>query len=196
MEAKKIYAKLYAIQQKVEAVKKDAKNPHFKNTYFDINSLIEHVKPLLEEQKLLIMQPLTNLNGVPAIATVFIDSESGERVEYTIPLPVDNNPQKMGSSITYYRRYALQSILFLQAEDDDGNVGAGNAPAKKQYVENFEYITKNGYFGFKKWPHKASGEMKYMCKNIKDDKPHEWYKYPGLYEAAIAKAKDKDSKTN
>jgi hypothetical protein len=35
-------------------------------------------------------------------------------------LPNLQDPQ-LGSAITYYRRYTLQSLLGLQAEDDDGN---------------------------------------------------------------------------
>jgi hypothetical protein len=36
----------------------------------------------------------------------------------------------MGSAITYYRRYTLQSILSLQAVDDDGNMAS--EPVKEQ----------------------------------------------------------------
>ena len=44
-----------------------------------------------------------------------------------------SDPQKMGSMITYYRRYTLQSLLGLQAEDDDANAAskASQAPEKK-----------------------------------------------------------------
>ena len=38
-----------------------------------------------------------------------------------INLPEISDPQKLGSAITYFRRYTLQSLLALQAEDDDGN---------------------------------------------------------------------------
>ena len=38
------------------------------------------------------------------------------------------DPQKMGSMITYYRRYTLQSLLGLQAEDDDGNSASQAKP--------------------------------------------------------------------
>ena len=31
------------------------------------------------------------------------------------------NPQKIGSAITYYKRYTLQSLYGLPSEDDDGN---------------------------------------------------------------------------
>jgi len=42
------------------------------------------------------------------------------------------DPQKLGSEITYYRRYTLQSLLALQAEDDDGNKASRPAPKKAE----------------------------------------------------------------
>ena len=44
-------------------------------------------------------------------------------------LPNLQDPQKLGSAITYFRRYTLQSLLGLQAEDDDGN--KASAPIKR-----------------------------------------------------------------
>jgi hypothetical protein len=35
-----------------------------------------------------------------------------------------DDPQKLGSAVTYYRRYTLQSLLGLQAEDDDANAAS------------------------------------------------------------------------
>jgi hypothetical protein len=40
-------------------------------------------------------------------------------IRYTCPLPELADAQKAGSAITYFRRYALQSLLALEAEDDD-----------------------------------------------------------------------------
>ena len=39
------------------------------------------------------------------------------------------DPQKMGSAITYLRRYTLQSLLGLQAADDDANMASGKKVA-------------------------------------------------------------------
>lgn len=126
---KTVYAKLLCVQKKVGAISKDARNPFFKSNYFDINKIIETVKPLLDENGLLVMQPLVTLgDATPAIATIFIDPESGESLKFITPLPIKEDPQKMGSLITYFRRFCLQSALFLQAEDDDGNDAAGKTP--------------------------------------------------------------------
>jgi len=122
--------KLLQFQQKVGAISKDSTNPYFKSKYFDINKLIEEVKPILNELELVLLQPLENINGKPALRTIIYDVNEGgctTIIDFTTPLPENPDPQKMGSVITYYRRYAIQSLLFLQAEDDDGN-SAAQAP--------------------------------------------------------------------
>ena len=120
--------KLFNIQNKVKAVKKDADNPFFKSKYFDINGLLAALKPLLNEEGLIVIQPLTTLEGgVNALKTLVIDAETDKTlVESVVALPSNVDPQKMGSAITYFRRYALQSLFLLEAEDDDANSATGN----------------------------------------------------------------------
>lgn len=119
--------KLLELQKAIGAIAKDSKNPFFKSNYFDINKLIQEVKPELNKLGLVLLQPLSHIEGHSAIKTLLIDTEGGETIEDITPLPTNTDPQKMGSAITYYRRYALQSLLFLQAEDDDGNKASGKS---------------------------------------------------------------------
>lgn len=129
---KELAKKLLEVQRELGAVKKDKENPFFSSSYADINTFIEVVKPVLNKHGLVFIQPLCSVEGVPAIKSVLIDAESGESIEDTVPMVFkDNDPQKVGSAITYYRRYALQSFLFLEAEDDDGNKASGNKTAIK-----------------------------------------------------------------
>ena len=124
-----IAVKLLEVQKELGAVKKDKKNPFFSSNYADINKFIEVVKPILNKHGLVLIQPLSNIEGQPAIRTILVDGESGDMMEDVMPIILkDNDPQKVGSAITYYRRYALQSFLFLEAEDDDGN--KASAPQK------------------------------------------------------------------
>src|SRR5574343_435914 len=114
--------KLLEFQQRVEAIKKDSQNPFFKSNYFDINSLLAEIKPLLSELRLVLTQPLQVLDGKNVLVTVVTDEETEEEILVSrILLPDLQDPQKLGSAITYYRRYSLQSLLALQAEDDDAN---------------------------------------------------------------------------
>ena len=125
--------KLIEFQKQVEAIKKDSKNPFFKSSYFDINSLLSAIKPTLNDLGLVLLQPLTHYEGKPALRTILLDGDK-ELINDLITLPELSDPQKMGSAITYYRRYAIQSLLVLQAEDDDGNLASGKQDYGKENV--------------------------------------------------------------
>lgn len=124
--------KLLALQAEIEPIKKDSNNPFFHSKYFDINSLIAVLKPLLTKHGLVLTQPL----GGNAVSSVITDVKSGEKIASTMILPEIQDPQKLGSAITYFRRYTLQSLLALEAEDDDANVASGKVdalPKKRAY---------------------------------------------------------------
>ena len=125
-----IYQKLLALQKEVGAIPKDSLNPFFKSKYFDINKLIEIIKPLLNTHGLIIVQTLSAINERPALKTALIDAETGEKIEDTTIITSIEDAQKMGAAITYFRRYAVQSMLFLQAEDDDANSASGKEVKK------------------------------------------------------------------
>ena len=112
-----IYKKLYKVQKEIGAISKDSTNPFYKSKYFDINSLIKQLMPILEKHNLLLLQPISEGSQYSKI----VDVDNGDSVESSLSLPIDLDAQKIGSAITYYRRYTLQSLLGLQAEDDDGN---------------------------------------------------------------------------
>lgn len=116
-DKKTLNQKVFALQAEVGAIAKDSKNPFFNSKYFDINGLIKHIQPLLEKNRLLLIQPIGN----KIVSSVIRCIDSNEQMVSEMELPNISDPQKMGSAITYYRRYTLQSLLALQAEDDDGN---------------------------------------------------------------------------
>jgi hypothetical protein len=127
METKTFFQKLYNLQGKVEAISKDSTNPYFKSKYFDVNALLRQITPMLQEEGLLLLQPIKQ----GEVASIIIDVDSGEKIESAMTLPDMTDPQKIGSAITYYRRYTLQSLLALQAEDDDGNQASKQKPVLK-----------------------------------------------------------------
>jgi hypothetical protein len=140
METKNIYQKLHEAKLEIGKVAKNAKNPHFKNTYADLNALIEAVEPILLDKGLVLLQPIKE-GKVFTIITSITDSVS---IESYIDLPNNLNPQQMGSAITYYRRYTLQSLLSLQAVDDDGQHASQPIKAQKKECDSatFEVVKK------------------------------------------------------
>ena len=120
-----IYNKLYKVQKEIGAISKDSTNPFYKSKYFDINSLIKQLTPILQKHNLLLLQPIEDDKQYSRI----IDLDGG-MVESSLVLPTDLDTQKIGGAITYYRRYTLVALLGLQAEDDDGNLSSGKTMPK------------------------------------------------------------------
>ena len=114
-----IYKKLFNAKKEIGKISKDSTNPFYKSKYFDINSLLEHVEPILQKHGLLLLQPIRD--GKVCTEIYDID-EDVKFLQSCLELTNQTDPQKRGSEITYYRRYTLQSLLGLQAEDDDANM--------------------------------------------------------------------------
>jgi hypothetical protein len=112
-----LYMKLHRAKMHIGKVVKNATNPHFKKSYADINALLETVEPILHENGLILLQPIHDT----VLTTQIIDIDSGQKVESWLTLPDIQDPQKIISATTYYRRATLQALLSLQAVDDDGN---------------------------------------------------------------------------
>lgn len=125
-----IYQKLHCAKQSMGKVIKNATNPHFKRSYADINSIIETVEPILMDCGLILMQPVKD----DKVYTVIIDVDNGDRFESYMTLPPITDAQKLGSAVTYFRRYTLVSLLSLQAVDDDGET-ASKAPKAKPTLD-------------------------------------------------------------
>jgi hypothetical protein len=117
---KELLKKLHAAKSEIGKISKDSTNPFFKSKYFDINQLLETVEPILHKNGLVVLQPIQD----NAVKSIIYEIESGESIESEMKLSEISDPQKRGSEITYFRRYTLQSLLSLQAEDDDANTAA------------------------------------------------------------------------
>ena len=133
-----INQKLFDLQQEIGTISKDASNPFYKSKYFDINSLINQLNPLLKKYRLLLLQPIEE--DCVYSKLICIDGTGG--VISALKLPEINDPQKLGSAITYYRRYTLASLLGLQAVDDDANVASGVVEEKKWLNPNTTEFSK------------------------------------------------------
>lgn len=135
---KNLLSKLAKFQEQIGTITKDLENPYFKSQYFDVNKVIEIIKPLLVKNGLVVMQPLQVQDGRNSISTFLFDIESGEEMTGQMFLPDNLKPQDLGSAITYFRRYALVSMLLLQGENDDD----GNSASQNKYTASTAPKTK------------------------------------------------------
>jgi hypothetical protein len=123
-----LFKALAAAQAEMESAKKDAANPFFKSKYADLAEVVR-VSKVIHKHGLSVMQMPVGKNELVTI----LAHESGEYIKSCYEMtPVKNDPQGVGSCITYQRRYALQAILGIPAEDDDGNAASSNVPEKPQ----------------------------------------------------------------
>jgi hypothetical protein len=76
----------------------------------------------------------------------------------------------MGSAITYYRRYTLQSLLALQAEDDDGN--GATKQVKKDSRPTLSVNRPGTEVPTPQWANILQGIEKGTVKTVKDVEKH------------------------
>lgn len=115
-----VMMKLWHAKQEIGKVYKNANNPHFKRSYADLNAILQTVEPILLAHGLLLIQPITD----GCVVTRIFDPESLTSVESSMRLPEGQNPQQMGSAVSYFRRYSLTSLLCLQTTDDDAELAS------------------------------------------------------------------------
>jgi len=122
----------------MQGAKKDKKNPFFKSSYADLASVFEAIRVPFAENGLAVTQTMELLDGFrQALVTTLLHC-SGESIQSKMVLPDIADPQKLGSAITYYRRYSLMAIAGIPAEDDDGNAASA---ATKDIKKPSKYIT-------------------------------------------------------
>lgn len=120
----------------VEA-KEDSKNPFFKSTYADLTSTWRACKDSLTANGLSITQGAGFVDGQAFLVTTLMHS-SGEWINSFYPLYLSKqDPQAMGSAVTYARRYALAAIVGVckEGEDDDAEK-AQNRAAPKEMISD------------------------------------------------------------
>ena len=140
-----IYTALAKAQGEFETATKNQKNPFFNSKYLTLGGVIEIIRKPFSTNGLSFLQFPTvkkDGNATTVIIRTVIAHESGETIENELILPVTiggriSDAQAIGSAITYARRYSLQSLVGISAdeEDDDGNSASGRVVETKQQVK-------------------------------------------------------------
>lgn len=133
----KIASALNKAQSELGSVVKGTVNPYYNSNYADINDVIKTIKEVLNKNEITYLQPLAvkEVAGVKVtvVETVLLHT-SGEFIssETEVVTKSEGDAQKYGAAITYSRRFGLQSIVGLPAEDDDGNTATGKKVEAKK----------------------------------------------------------------
>ena len=126
---KQIATALLKAQTEMTTPKKGSVNPFFKNKYADLNDVLSAVVPALNNNGIVLLQPLVNIEGKNYVKTVLMH-ESGETFESLAEIfcTKQNDAQAYGSGISYARRYSVSSICGIGSEDDDAQKAVQNKP--------------------------------------------------------------------
>jgi hypothetical protein len=139
--SKNLFAALNEARKQFGRASKDGYNPHLKNKFASLGSMLDATYEALDAHGLTINQkPMFNESGALVLRTTITHIESGESDCGDVPLLSDTrdgkvNPmQALGSAITYARRFGYESMTGLLRDDDDGNASGSphNAPARPQ----------------------------------------------------------------
>lgn len=131
----KLLTALEAAKREFKPLQKNGKNNFFKtqngvheySTLVDIKNATDEA---LNKHDLSLYYTITFENDLQFLTTNLVHTGTGQFITSRSVLGnVSNNPQQIGSAITYYRRYHIQAMLNLEADfDDDGNKASNPKP--------------------------------------------------------------------
>jgi len=124
---------LVTANKEVKNPQKNAVNPHFRNKYATLDSVIEAYKESYLSNGISVLENPVTKEGMVGVEVTLLH-ESGQYIThdpFMLP-PGKENAQGYGSSITYARRYALSAVMNIAADDDDdannSSINQNNVP--------------------------------------------------------------------
>ena len=183
---KNLAAAMAAAQSEMGAAIKGSSNPFFKSKYADLGSVIEAVKAPFAAHGLSYVQfPVSGENSV-GVTTRLMHS-SGEWLEQEFFIPLGKmDAQAAGSAITYARRYALQAIAGIPAEDDDGNAASQSAP---KFITAAQAKTINGLID-KTGSDKVKFCQAFKCQSVDELAAQQFNRAKELLESKLERKED------
>lgn len=127
--------KLLEVQKKLLTFNKDWNNPHFKSKYLTLDNLLEKLLPICNELDILVYHRMEE-NQV-----ITIVKSDKEEIKSVFPIIDFSNPQKIGSAITYAKRYNLWQIFNIVTDDDD-DWNKASEKSKQKFVFWVEQLEK------------------------------------------------------
>jgi hypothetical protein len=149
-----LVAALAKAQGEFGSALKDSDNPYYNSKYADLSSVINAVRPALSKHGIALVQT-SEADLERQTASVTTSLHCGEQwISCTAEAPAIGKGRKapdepaaltrfdvqtIGAVWTYLRRYTLQGLVGVPAEDDDGNsvVGNNNPIPTKQMAPKF-----------------------------------------------------------
>ena len=115
--------------------KLDKKNPHLRNNYASLTSVLKAGKKAFDQGCCLVQLPSV-VDGMVYLESILAHS-SGQWMKSTLCAPIGGNKgvqpvQAMGSTVSYLRRYAASAMLGIATGDDDDGESERQQPSQPQ----------------------------------------------------------------
>jgi hypothetical protein len=166
-------AALCKAQAEIKNAKKDSENPFFHSAYSDLASVREAIQEAFTKHGLSYTQVFDRDDHGVVVETVLMhgDQYIGGRLSLK---PVKDDPQGIGSALTYARRYSLQAIAGIAADDDDAEGAQGRGektePKKESNKQAEKPATK---------PAKTEAPLSEKSITSSDKKPGDAFEFEG-----------------
>jgi hypothetical protein len=128
-----LYTALSAAQGEMKGAAKDTKGSEHLGSkkYADLASCWESIREPFSKHGLCVIQ-LTHVDGPRVTIRTILAHKSGQSIDSELTMTAEGStPQKIGSAITYARRYGLCPIAGISPEDDDGAEASGRTEPQK-----------------------------------------------------------------
>jgi hypothetical protein len=142
-----IFTALAAAQGQFKDMKQSGYNPHFKSKFSSMSDRRKATKEALSANGLCLSSSSILEDG-RYITTTLLGHKSGQWMKFPLSMkPQQDNPQAVGSVISYARRYGAEAILDLDASDDDDGEAAmtpkiSSTPPKQDSFDIFNSTDK------------------------------------------------------
>ncbi len=140
MSESKLIPILLQIQATMPNPIKSDYSDYTQSHFVPLLKLLEHIKPYLIDNEILLKQEVGHLivGDKPYLTVesklIHISGEEYGHKPMVVPLQ-HNNPQGMGSGITYARRYGLEVLFNITGEEDDDGVAASRSQSSSRSNE-------------------------------------------------------------
>ncbi|MES2347869.1 MAG: ERF family protein [Pseudomonadota bacterium] len=123
-------AALAKAQAKIKGAVKDSDNPFFKSKYADLDAVWDVAREPLTSNGLSVVQFPGSDGDKVTLETVLLHSSGQWMTAPPLSVkPMKQDPQGVGSAVTYMRRYSLAAVAGITQVDDDGNTATKGRPA-------------------------------------------------------------------
>ncbi len=106
-----------------------------KYAYADLGDVLKAIVPVLNKHGLALVQSGSFQNDVQVLVTELRDKEDGV-ISSIFALPPAPDAQKFGAILTYYRRYAICSLLGVVGDDDTDAVDTGKGKGREEAAKS------------------------------------------------------------